>query len=137
MPTGLAIPESPGSRAESLGRRRPYRLAAERISDHQAMKRGSLLRCEAIAWVDVEWPGWIRVRLEDADGRSWYLVDKVPVFGLDIGPEARMPMPLHLLCDVVSEDGDHLVVVPRWRIQAEDGTSQFRVRRDQLTAAGA
>jgi hypothetical protein len=96
-----------------------------------------LLRCEAVAWVEKEWPGWIRVRLDDADGRAWYLVDKVPVFDLDIGPDEPMPLPVQLLCDVVSEDGDQVVVVPRWHVEGEDDTRHFRVRREQLVAADA
>lgn len=96
------------------------------------MEPSRLLRCEAVEWVDVEWPGWIRVRLLDADGRAWYFVDKVPMFDADFGPETRMPVPVQLACDVVGEDGDRLLVVPRWSVEAEDGTTQFRVRRDQL-----
>jgi len=38
-----------------------------------------------------------------------------------------------MLCDVVHEEDEQLVVVaPRWRIEAEDGTSRFRVRRSDL-----
>jgi hypothetical protein len=62
--------------------------AAERISHHQPMERGWSLRCEAVAWVDTEWPGWIRVHLEDADGRAWYLVDKVPC---SVSPSGQGP----------------------------------------------
>ncbi|MFG3708476.1 hypothetical protein ACGF7U_27595 [Micromonospora sp. NPDC047670] len=36
------------------------------------------LRCEVVAWVSQDFPGWVRVRLVDADGRSWFFVDKVP-----------------------------------------------------------
>jgi len=104
------------------------------LSHHHPMERGWSLRCEAVAWVDRDWPGWIRIRLDDADAQAWYLVDKVPVFGLDIDPETRMPLPVQLLCDVVRADGDRVIVVPRWNVEAEDGTNQFRVRRDQLVA---
>ena len=100
------------------------------------MDRGWLLRCEAVAWVELDWPGWVRVRLVDADGRSWSLVEKVPVLGLDIGPETPMPVPVDLLCDVVADDDDHVVVVvPRWHIAAEDGTTRFRVPRATLKPA--
>jgi hypothetical protein len=98
------------------------------------MEQGWSLRCEAVAWVDTNCPGWIRVRLDDADGHAWYLVDKAPVFGIDLDPETRMPLPLRLPCDVVGQDGDQVIVVPRWSIEAEDGTRRFRVRRDQLVA---
>ena len=86
------------------------------------------LRGEAVAWVDEEWPGWVRVRLDDADGRAWYVVDKVPVFGLDLALGAPLPVPVRLLCDVVGEDGDLVVIMLRWNVD----TRQFRVRRDQL-----
>lgn len=97
------------------------------------MERAWSLRCEAVEWIDIEWPGWVRVRLVDSDERAWLLVDKVPVFGLDVGPEAPMPIPVGLVCEVVAEDDDQVVVVvPRWQVEAEDGTTRFRVRRDQL-----
>jgi hypothetical protein len=97
------------------------------------MARGWSLPCEAVEWVDVDWPGWIRVRLVDADGRAWFLVDKVPVFGQDFGPKTQMPVRVDLRCDVVAEDDDQVVVVaPRWHVEAEDGTSRFRVRRSHL-----
>lgn len=98
------------------------------------MERGWSLRCEAVEWVDADWPGRIRVRLVDADRRAWFLVDKVPVFfAQDFGPETPMPVPVDLLCDVVAEEDDQVVVVaPRWDVEAEDGTTRFRVRRSDL-----
>jgi hypothetical protein len=96
------------------------------------MERAWQLACEAVEWANVEWPGWVRVRLVDADGRVWFLVDKVPVFGLDLGPGAPLPVAVRLACAIVGEDGDCVLVVPPWSVEAEDGTTQFRVRRDQL-----
>jgi hypothetical protein len=98
-----------------------------------AARAGWSLQCEAVEWVDTDWPGWIKVRLIDAGGRAWFLVDKVAVFGFDFGPETELPAPVALYCEVVGDDGDQTVVVtPRWDVQAEDGTSQFRVGRNQL-----
>lgn len=89
---------------------------------HWPVARGWSLRCEDVEWVERDWPGWIRVRLVDADGRAWFLVDKIPVFGLDLGRDTAMPLPVDLLCDVVAKDDDQVVVVaPRWHIEAEDG----------------
>jgi hypothetical protein len=45
-----------------------------------------------------------------------------------------MPLMVQIPCDVIGEDGDRVVVVPRWSVEAEDGTNQFQVRRDQLVA---
>jgi hypothetical protein len=86
-----------------------------------------LVRCEAVEWVDTDWPGWIKVCLIDADGKAWFFVDKVPVFGVDIGPETELPTPVSLYCDVVGDDDQAIIIAPRWNIAAEDGTSQFRV----------
>ncbi len=96
------------------------------------MERAWQLACEAVEWANVEWPGWVRVRLVDANGRVWFLVDKLPVFGLDLGLGDPLPVTVKLECTVVEEDGDRVLAVPRWSIEAEDGTVQFRVRRDQL-----
>ena len=99
------------------------------------MEREWLLPCEAIEWVDTDWPGWVRVRLIDADGQPWFLTDKVPIFFADFGPDTAMPVAVHLACDIVGEDGDRLLVVPRWHVVADDGTCEFSVRRDQLQPA--
>ena len=96
------------------------------------MERAWQLACEAVEWANVDWPGWVRVRLFDADGRAWFLVDKVPVFGLDLELGAPLPATVMLACTVVEEDGDRVVIVPLWSVEAEDGTVQFRVRLDQL-----
>ncbi|MCM0674036.1 hypothetical protein NCC78_04870 [Micromonospora phytophila] len=93
------------------------------------------VRCEVVAWVSHDFPGWIRVRLVDADGKPWFFVDKVPVFTcgqLDAG--ARLPAPVRLGCSIVGNDEDGAVVVSTRRdaVEAEDGQTRFRVRDDQL-----
>src|SRR4051812_37197139 len=95
------------------------------------MGRGWVLPCQAVERVDAKWPGWIRVRLVDADGRAWFFVDKVPIFA-DFGPDATMPASVHLVCDIVAQAGHRAVVEPRWHVEAEDGTRQFTVHVDQL-----
>ncbi|MFF5231993.1 hypothetical protein [Dactylosporangium sp. NPDC000521] len=70
----------------------------------------------------------------DADGREWQFVDKVPIFTAALGPdEESVPIPVHLRCDI--EDGDDQVLIVttgRDHVAATDGTSRFRVRRDQV-----
>lgn len=94
----------------------------------------ALLRCEALSWVDRDWPGWIRVRLVDASGREWFFVDKVPIFGANLTPgEDGFPLPVSIRCDVLDTVGQVLVVsTKRDHVEAEDGTSQFRVDRAQV-----
>ncbi|MGC5018721.1 hypothetical protein [Micromonospora sp. DT47] len=100
------------------------------------MSSAGLLRCAAIAWVDEDWPGWVRVRLIDADGRSWFFVDKVPIFFTDDGilPGASLPRPAFVRCYVVGQQEDQVLVVSTDpdHVEAEDGTTQFRVRPNQL-----
>jgi hypothetical protein len=96
-----------------------------------------MLLCRAVEWVDVECPGWIRVRLLDADGREWFLIDKVPIFNADFGADIAHACfsSVQLACDIVGQKGDRVVVEPRWRVDAEDGTTQFDVQMDQLLPA--
>ncbi|MFG3422086.1 hypothetical protein [Micromonospora sp. NPDC048063] len=102
-------------------------------------RSAGLLRCEAIAWVDEDWPGWVRVRLVDADGRIWFFVDKVPIFFVDddIFPGAALPRPAFVRCHVVGQQEDQILVVSTApdHVEAEDGTTQFRVRPNQLERA--
>jgi hypothetical protein len=94
------------------------------------------LACEAVGWVDTNgWPSVIRVRLVDADGREWHFIDKVPIFVEDLDPTTAMPAPVGILCRVVADDGSGTISVQidRDRPEAEDGTTRFRVRRDQLS----
>ena len=100
------------------------------------MSSAGLLRCEAIAWVAEDWPGWVRVRLIDADGRVWFFVDKVPIFFADndIFPGTSLPRPAFVRCYVLGQQEDQMLVVSTApdQVEAEDGTTQFRVRPDQL-----
>ncbi|MEV4479458.1 hypothetical protein [Micromonospora coxensis] len=100
----------------------------------------TLLCCEAIAWVDEDWPGWVRVRLVDADGRVWYFVDKVPIL-MDDGTRsgAPLPRPAFVRCNVVGKQEDQILLVSTApdHVEAEDGTTWFRVRPDQLQPTSA
>jgi hypothetical protein len=134
VPAGRGSLVGPRPR-ESRGRSSPGETLSRSgplVGHDRTMEGAWQLACEAVEWADVEWPGWVRVRLVDADGLVWFLVDKVPVFGLDLGPGASLPVTVMLACAVVDEDGDCMLVVPLWNVEAEDGTVQFRVRRDQL-----
>ena len=94
-----------------------------------------MLKGEIIEWVDRDfYPPIVRVRFVDAGAREWFIVEKAPIVADDdFGPDSPLPFPVELPCDVIEEDGDHLVIVLPWRLEAEDGTTRFRVRRDQLT----
>jgi hypothetical protein len=119
-------------------RRRPPNLA--RISHCDDLQMDTdlwRLRCEATDFVDDGWPPWIRVRLLDADGREWLFEDKIPIFGDadHINAETVLPTTVSMCCRVLADRGGGVVDVEidRARPEALDGTTRFRVRRDQLT----
>ncbi len=95
----------------------------------------ALLRCEAVAWVDEAWPGWLRVRLIDAMDRPWHFVDKVPVFFPDSTPPPTLPAAALIRCRIVDQSADGTTTVSTAMpdgVEAEDGTTVFRVRVDQV-----
>ncbi|MFE9692526.1 hypothetical protein [Micromonospora sp. NPDC005806] len=94
-----------------------------------------LLRCEVVAWVSQDFPGWVRVRLVDADGKSWFFVDKVPVFtGGQLNADTRLPAPVRLRCSIAGHDEHGALVISTQPdgVEAEDGQTLFRVRENQL-----
>lgn len=98
-----------------------------------------MLSCEVVGWVREEFPGWVRVRLTDAENRAWFLVDKVPIFGVEVTAESTLPMPATVRCAVagVIRDGDDgpprlVVSTAPDGVAAEDGTDQFTVAGDML-----
>ncbi|WP_154940297.1 hypothetical protein [Micromonospora palomenae] len=93
------------------------------------------LRCEVVAWVSQDFPGWVRVRMVEADGKSWFFVDKVPVFtDGQLNADTRLPAPVRVRCSIVSQDEDGALVISTQPdgVEAEDGQTLFRVRGRQL-----
>jgi hypothetical protein len=89
-----------------------------------------LLVCQVDGWVDDDFPGWIRVRFHDAAGRQRSMVDKLPVFGLDVGPADRLPGVAVVRCVVVKSAGAESAVVVSTSVDhvvAEDGADEFIV----------
>ncbi|WCN80740.1 hypothetical protein [Micromonospora sp. LH3U1] len=79
------------------------------------------------------------MRLVDADGRTRFFVDKVPIFFVDddILPGVALPRPAFVRCHVVGQQEDQVLVVSTApdHVEAEDGATQFRVRPNQLERA--
>lgn len=68
-----------------------------------------MVRCEAIRWVDDEpQPGLVEVVLTDADGRTWSLVDKAPIFDSAgvLRPDADYPISVLIACNVIERRTD-------------------------------
>ena len=102
-------------------------------------ERVSLI-CEVVSWVSDDFPGWIRVRLTDAAGRTWFLVDKVPIFEANVTAESVLSVPAAVRCTVVElipgqGQGEPPLLVVSTAVDgvaAEDGTDQFTVSGDML-----
>jgi hypothetical protein len=88
---------------------------------------------------DDDYPDWVRIRLVDAHGREWTILEKVPVVtGEDLNENSDYPRPVVLACEEISRrmcDGRDVVLIdldPGWGLQATDGTTRFEVYSDQL-----
>ncbi|MGI5502950.1 hypothetical protein [Lentzea sp. CA-135723] len=73
------------------------------------------LRCQAVRWVDDQ---RVEVRLVDASGVEWTLVDQAPAVG--VHPEDELPCYLEIACEVVAADGDLVTVstAQPWGVEA-------------------
>ncbi|MFF8534391.1 hypothetical protein ACN6K9_000114 [Streptomyces sp. SAS_267] len=102
------------------------------------------LRCEATRWAldddDDFWPGWVEVRLTDANGRQWVFFDKPPIFGGGdaLSPKASYPIAVTIDCAILRRTSDPhgnevITISTGGRPQATEGDrSEFDVRPDQL-----
>ncbi len=78
---------------------------------------------------------------DDADGRTWTVFDKPPVFGcsVELTAEAPYPIPIELDCEILSVDrrtDQELVTISTlrpWSVETEDGRSEFTVYSRQLS----
>lgn len=101
-----------------------------------------LLACEVVELESEDFPGWIRIRFRDTAGRVWYVVDKMPVFGVEATGASGLPVSADIRCRVVDivadpdpdRDGPPCLVVSTDvdGVTAEDGTDQFIVRDEAL-----
>ncbi|MEV4414354.1 hypothetical protein [Catellatospora sp. NPDC049609] len=100
----------------------------------------SLLKVEVVELVEYDFPGWIRVRLVDADGVPWIFEDKIPIFFYEDEPTpaTTLPAPAHIRCEVLraelDDDGREVLIVSTAGrpTEIEKDLDEFRVRREQL-----
>lgn len=100
----------------------------------------SLLKVEAVELIEYDFPGWIRVRLVDADGVPRIFEDKIPIFLYEDGPTpaTTLPVPAHIRCEVLraelDDDGREVLIVSTAGrpVEIEEDLDEFRVRREQL-----
>jgi hypothetical protein len=94
-----------------------------------------------VRWVGDEWPGWVEVHLDECDGTTRVLIDKVPLFdyGDVVVPGVEFPVELAVPCDVLATASDragHKTSVVRLHFDIEDqhGRSTFRVDADAISS---
>jgi len=99
------------------------------------------VRAEAVRWVDVEWPGWVEVRLHESDGTVVSLIDKVPVFddGDRLTLETRLPAYVEVPCEVLEQAVDQAgnrSSLGRLRSNVEDqrGRTTFNIDEHTLVS---
>ncbi|MBM7809886.1 hypothetical protein [Saccharothrix algeriensis] len=96
------------------------------------------IRCAVTRWVDDAFPGWVEVRLVEADGTVAALTDKVPAFGLDgVTAGTPLPVPVELACRVLRRERDRhgrelVVVALRHGVADRSGRTEFAVPADQV-----
>jgi hypothetical protein len=103
----------------------------------------ALLGCEVVGWVSDDFPGWVRVRVTDAAGRAWDVVDKAPVFGIEVDAGSDFPLPAVIRCTVVDVVQTQVPDRPPWLVVStsvdgvatEDGTDRFTVTGELLRRA--
>ncbi|WP_144127172.1 hypothetical protein [Catellatospora sichuanensis] len=100
----------------------------------------SSLNVEAIELIEEDWPGWVRVRLVDADGVPRIFEGKLPIFFAGDVPTSSttLPVPAMVRCHVLRrellEDGRAVLIVSTAidGVETGDGLDEFRVREDQV-----
>ena len=89
---------------------------------------------------DASQPGWVECFVEDAWGRKWQFIEKIPVLtSIPLSEDSVYPCAGAIACTIVRrwddmEERDVLTVDTKspWGICAIDGTTQFDVRPEQL-----
>lgn len=101
----------------------------------------TVIHVPIIRWVDSAIPGWVECLLIDASGRTWSIVDKLPVFTHDatLDENSLYPQPGILACEIVNEKidvrGRRILTVNTekpWGIESTDGTTHFDVLQEQV-----
>lgn len=102
-----------------------------------------LLGAEVVGLVEDDVPALVRVRLTDATGRVWSVVDKAPVFDVDVTPDSSLPVRVWLrgtvleVLPVRNADEPPLLVVSTDvdGVATEEGVDRFVVAGGQLRPA--
>ena len=93
-----------------------------------------------VRWVSDDFPGIVECELADRFGKVWRFIEKLPVVtDRSLDGETTYPQPGVIACQIANfghdETGREVVEIDTrtpWGVEAIDGTTRFRVFRDQL-----
>ncbi|MCG3181931.1 MAG: hypothetical protein BIFFINMI_04377 [Phycisphaerae bacterium] len=98
------------------------------------------LRVQITRVVDASQPGFVECRLQDAFGRSWVFVEKIPVVtNANLNAASAYPQDGVIACDVLASrrlaDGREVLTVDTrgpWGVEATTGDTRFEILPDQV-----
>ena len=99
------------------------------------------VRIAIVDWIDDYQPGVVRCSMDDAWGRTWSFVEKVPIVTpADLSRGSSYPQPGTIACEIVRRWRDtanrEIVTVDMerpWHVEAITGETLFDVLLEQLT----
>ncbi|MEW2506971.1 hypothetical protein AB0878_41600 [Amycolatopsis sp. NPDC047767] len=96
------------------------------------------LKATVTRWVDEEFPGFVELRLAEADGTVVLITEKVPILTAE-NWDASTPLPMRfdLDCEVLRRERDPngrevAVVELSYTVEDNDGRGRFTVPADQV-----
>lgn len=96
----------------------------------------TVVRVPIVRWVDDHNPSIAECHLIDAFGKTWSIIDKLPIFSeaIDLDADSIYPQPGIIACEIVEKYFDEqersILVIDTarpWGVEAVDGTTQFHV----------
>lgn len=100
-----------------------------------------LLSVKIVEYADNSQPGWVRCIFNDAQGKQWSIVEKVPIVTTDwLDSDSAYPQLGVVACQIISErihENNRKVLtidisIPN-AIETEEGQTQFDVVADQVS----
>jgi len=98
------------------------------------------IRAEIIGCISDDFPAIVECRFTDRFGRTWAVVEKLPVLGVaDLRSDSQFPQPALIACEIVARRQDDagrdiadVTTKAPWGIEATDGTTSFQLYPEQL-----
>ena len=94
------------------------------------------IRAEIMGCVSDDFPAIVECRFTDRFGRTWAVVEKLPVLGVaDLRSDSQFPQPALIACEIVARRQDDagreiidITTKTPWAIESTDGTTKSSFR---------